>query len=312
MKGLSIHLTDMCNQSCKFCVVDSYKERKEEVNKRLIFNFLEENAGKGYEIINIHGGEATLLPEFIPILVKIKELGYPQVSLQTNAHTLKDIEFARQLVDLNVKTFVISFHTEDPVEMADLADVDVNWLGEVIQGIKNVKSLGANIRTNTVVYKTNMYQLDRVIKYIVDDLKVDHVNISAMHPAGRAYINFHEVCPRLTDIMPMVKKAVDYVKSKGTVVTVEGFPPCLLDEYTKYIVDWESSNFKLLYHNFILPNYADFMSDKTRSLGKDCRVCVMKEDKLCGGIYKEYLEFYGWDEFEAIGAFNTLTYKRAK
>ena len=118
MKGLSIHLTDMCNQSCKFCVVDSYKERQEEVNIRLIYKFLEENAGKDYEIINIHGGEATIVNSFIDILKKIKELGYPQVSLQTNARTLKDYDFVKQLVELNVKTFVTSFHTTDAKEMA--------------------------------------------------------------------------------------------------------------------------------------------------------------------------------------------------
>ena len=33
MKGLSIHLTDMCNQSCKFCVVDSYKETNYEKSR---------------------------------------------------------------------------------------------------------------------------------------------------------------------------------------------------------------------------------------------------------------------------------------
>lgn len=300
MKGLSIHLTDMCNQSCKFCVVDSYKDRREEVNKRLIFKFLEENAGKGYEIINIHGGEATILNDFIEILMKIKELGYPQVSLQTNARTLKDIEFAKQLVDLNVKTFVTSFHTNNPVEMAWLADVEETWLGEIIQGIKNVKSLGAKVRTNTVVYKNNMDNFDEVIRFIVEELKVDHVNISAMHPAGRAYKNFEYVCPKLTEIVPIVKRAVDYVEGQGTVITVEGFPPCMLKEYKKYIVDWESTNFKMLYHNFILPNYADFMSAQTRILGDNCKKCASKKDLSCGGIYKEYIENYGWEEFEMI------------
>lgn len=298
MKGLSIHLTDMCNQSCKFCVVDSYKERKEEVNSRLIYSFLDENAGKGYEIINIHGGEATIIHDFIPILTRIKELGYPQVSLQTNARTLKDFDFAKQLVELNVKTFVTSFHTTDSKEMAWLADVDENWLGEIIQGIKNVKSLGAKVRTNTVVYKHNTNDLLEVMKFIVEDLHVDHVNISNMHPAGRAYKNFEIVCPRLTAIVPKVKEAVDYVNSKKVMVTVEGFPPCLLKEYTKYIVDWEDSNFKMLYHNFILPNYASFMSDKTRSMGPNCGECVYKKDKLCGGFYNEYIEKYGLDEFK--------------
>lgn len=302
MKGLSIHLTDMCNQSCKFCVVDSYKERKEEVNSRLIFSFLQENAGKGYEIINIHGGEPTIVRDFIPILTKIKELGYPQVSLQTNARTLKDPEFAKLLVDLNVKTFVTSLHTTDSKEMAWLADVGEDWLGEIIQGIKNVKALGANVRTNTVVYKHNVNKLLEIMKFIVEDLHVDHVNISNMHPAGRAYKNFDTVCPRLTDIIEQVKKAVDYVVSKNVRVTVEGFMPCLLEEYTNYIVDWEDSNFKMLYHNFILPNYADFMSGKTRTLGANCVECVYKKDKLCGGFYNEYIEKYGLDEFKNIPA----------
>ena len=180
MKGLSIHLTDMCNQSCKFCVVDSYKERKEEVNVRLIYKFLEENAGKGYEIINIHGGEATILHNFIDILKKIKELGYPQVSLQTNARTLSDFDFVKQLVDLNVKTFITSFHTTDAKEMAWLAGVDDDWLNQIIQGIKNAKLLGAKVRTNTVVYNNNNDKLLEIFKFIVEELKVDHINISNM------------------------------------------------------------------------------------------------------------------------------------
>ncbi len=300
MKGLSIHVTDQCNQSCKFCVVDSYKERKEEVNKRLIFKFLEENSKKGYEVINIHGGESTILHDFIEILAKIKELGYPEVSLQTNARTLHDMDFARQLVDLNVKTFVTSFHTSDPLEMADLADVNESWLGEIIQGIQNVKALGAKVRTNTVVYNQNRYQLKEIMEYIVTELKVDHINISAMHPAGRAYKNFAEVAPRITEIIPAVKEAVDYVESTGTVVTLEGFMPCLLGDYVKYMVDWDNTNYKLLYHNFILPNYAEFMTAKTRTLGTFCEGCAYQKDRLCGGIYKEYIEKFGWSEFEAI------------
>lgn len=300
MKGLSIHLTDQCNQSCKFCVVDSYQERKESVNKRLIYRFLEENSNEGYEIINIHGGEPTITPEFIEILEKIKDLGYPEVSLQTNARTLSDMDFAKKLVDLNVKTFVTSFHTIDPKEMARLANVDTNWLDEIIRGIKNVKSLGAGVRTNTVVYKNNMSKIKEIMEFIVGELKVDHINISAIHPAGRAYKNFEEVTPTFTEIIEPVIEAVDYIEENNTVVTLEGFPPCLLGHYKKYIVDWESTNFKLLYHNFILPNYADFMSSETRVLGEFCNDCSYKNDKLCGGIYKEYIEKYGWNELEDL------------
>ncbi|MBU5313758.1 radical SAM protein [Tissierella carlieri] len=297
MKGLSIHLTDQCNQSCKFCVVDSYQERKENVNKRIIYKFLEGNRNKGYEVVNIHGGEPTIVPEFLDILARIKELGYPQVSLQTNGRTLKDFHFAKQLSDYNVNTFVISFHNTDKMEIADLANVNEEWLGEIIQGIKNAKAVGSRVRTNTVVYKNNLRNLCEIMKFIVEELDVDHINISAMHPAGRAYKNFYEVVPRYTEIIEPVMEAVDYVIKTDKELTLEGFPPCLLGEYKDYLVDWYDTDFKLLYHNFILNSYADFMSQSTKNLGTMCNGCNYSHDRLCGGIYKEYIEKYGWDEF---------------
>lgn len=302
MKGLSVHLTDQCNQSCLFCVVDSYKERRENVNKKLVFKFLEENSNKGYEIVNIHGGEATILEDFIEILEKINELGYPRISLQTNGRNLADMEFAKKLVDLNVKVFVVSFHTNNAKEFSELADVDENWLNEIIKGIKNVKSLGAKVRTNTVVWKENAHKLREVIMYIHDELKADHINISAIHPVGRAYKNFNAVTPKITDIVPKVTSIVDELVERNQVVTLEGFPVCLLKEYSKYIVDWEEAKYKLLYHNFILPNYAKFMTEKTRINGEFCSECVLKKDLMCGGIYKEYVEMYGWEEFAATEA----------
>lgn len=297
MKGLSIHLTDQCNQSCKFCVVDSYQERKESVNKRIIYKFLEENSNKGYEVVNIHGGEPTIVPEFLEILDRIKRLGYPQVSLQTNGRTLMNLDFARQLADYNVKTFVISFHNIDKTEIANLASVNEEWFGEIVQGIKNAKVVGSRVRTNTVVYKNNLSNFREIMRFIVEELDVDHINISAMHPAGRAYKNFHEVVPRYSEIIDSVLESVDYILETNKDISLEGFPPCLIGEYKDYLVDWYNVDFKLLYHNFILSSYADFMSESTKVLGSMCEECQYSHDRLCGGIYKEYIEKYGWDEF---------------
>ncbi len=73
MKAISVHLTDQCNNSCIFCVVNSHKDRREGVNKKVLYKFLEENSNKGgYESVNIHGGEATVLEDFEEILIKLK------------------------------------------------------------------------------------------------------------------------------------------------------------------------------------------------------------------------------------------------
>lgn len=298
MKGLSIHLTDTCNNSCIFCVVDSHKDREELVKKEVIFKFLESNKDGGYEVVNIHGGEPCICPHFLEVLEKIKDLGYPNVSIQTNARALADKDFAKTTVELGVNLFVVSLHSNNEEILDEICGVKEKCFNQVVEGIKNVKELGAKVRTNTVVCKQNYKKLKEIIEYNIKELKVDHINISAIHPTGKAYKNFYEVTPKLTDIVPYVKEAVDAAIKLNTFVTLEGFPPCILGDYSKHLINWEEIKYKLLYHNVILPNYDNFMEKQTRNQGKVCNNCT--KNKKCGGVYKEYLEFYGWDEFEGI------------
>lgn len=296
MKSISVHLTDRCNNSCIFCVVNSHQEKGEGVKKKVLYKFLEENAGKGYENVNIHGGEATVLPEFPEILQKIKELGYPQVSLQTNGRKMADFEYTKMLYDLGVKLFVISMHGKDAAQHDYVTRVDGSF-DEAIQGIKNAKLVGAKVRTNTVVYKNNINDLSEIAKMIMS-LHVDHINISAMHPVGKAYQNFNSVCPRYTEIQKAVFDMVDTCVAGNTVVTLEGFPNCMIPGYEKYMIDWEENKFKLLFHNFLLEDYANFMEKQTKKRMEVCKDCIKKG--VCGGAYKEYLEFFGDEEFHTV------------
>jgi MoaA/NifB/PqqE/SkfB family radical SAM enzyme len=298
MKSLSMHLTDRCNNSCKFCIVNSHQNKAEAVDKKIIFNFLRENAGQGYESVNIHGGEATILPELIEILDMIREFGYPTVSLQTNGRKLSDIDYAKEVASRGVDLFVISVHGKEP-ETHDFCTGVPESFVEAIQGIRNVKSLGKKVRTNTVVCIQNYHSMIDIVKFIAG-LKVDHINISAIHPAGKAFKNFFQVTPKLSDIVPEVQKAIDALINTNTdiTITLEGFPPCILGDYWKYMINWEEINFKLLFHNVVMPNYNDFMEKKTREQGPPCKGCSYQ--KKCGGVYKEYIYYRGWEEFTAI------------
>ncbi len=296
MKAISVHLTDQCNNSCIFCVVNSHKEKREGVNKKVLYRFLEENSNKGYESVNIHGGEATILEDFEDILIKIKELNYKEVSLQTNGRKLADYQFAKKLYDHGIKLFVISVHGKD-ASQHDFVTQEPGSFNEALEGIRNVKSIGAKVRTNTVVYKNNINDLVDIAQLMIE-CGVDHINISAMHPVGKAYQNFHKVTPRYADIIPEVLKMIDQCVASNKVVTIEGFPSCVIKGYEKYQIQWDDIHFKLLYHNFIIDNYADFMEKETKHQGDVCKSCAYK--KTCGGVYKEYLEFYGWEEFSSI------------
>ncbi|MDW2799928.1 radical SAM protein [Clostridium boliviensis] len=296
MKSLSVHLTDKCNNSCNFCVVNSSQKSKEKVNQKVIYNFLKENAGKGYECVNLHGGEPTTIPELLNILEDIRGFDYPAVSIQTNARLLKDLEFAKSLVDRGVDLFVVSLHGKDAAQQDYFTNVEGSF-DETVIGIKNVIALGKKVRTNTVVCKQNVANLREIVELAIS-LGVQHINISAIHPAGKAFKNFHQVTPHYFEIMDEVKKAVDFVVEKNITCTLEGFPYCVLGEYERYMLDWEQNHFKLLYRTTILEDYDKFMRNESCKQVGCCKYC----DKLqkCGGVYKEYLLYYGADEFAAI------------
>lgn len=296
MKNLSIHLTDTCNNSCRFCVVDSHEGTAEKVDQKIVRKFLKVNANKGYDSVNIHGGEPTLLPDMFQVLETIQEFGYPFVSLQTNGRLLKDMDFARSLVDRGVELFVISLHGKDAAMHDFFTQVEGSF-DEALRGIKNVKKLGKKVRTNTVLCKQSYQTLSDIVQLSLS-LGTDHINISNIHTTGRAYRHFDELVPRVTTIVPTVQKVIDEVVAAGKVVTVEGFPPCSLGPYRKYMVNWDNNEFKVLFRRMVLNNYEKFMETSTRKHGKMCETCTWNQ--RCGGIYKEYLQIVGDGEFQAI------------
>ncbi|GGM20774.1 hypothetical protein GCM10011608_01730 [Micromonospora sonchi] len=297
MKALSVHLTDICNSKCSFCIVDSPFVKDDSISRKRVSRFLRDNAGKGYEAVNIHGGEATIRRDLLDILDEIRELGYPTVFLQTNGRKMGRMAYARELVDRGVSLFIVSMHgatalTQDRISKA------LGSFEQAVQGIRNVKELGAKVRTNSVVCKDNFTELPEIVDLCLD-LAVDHVNLSALHTAGTALRNFWEVTPRYDDIQPYVLEAVERAVRRDQVVTLEGFPYCAIPGYEKYMINWSENQFKMLYRNLIFEDYENFMDANARVKDQRCSGCA--HDAACGGVYKEYAEMIGWDEFHPVG-----------
>lgn len=294
---LSIHLTDRCNNRCQFCVVDSPSILKDLVSRERVLSFLEENAGLGYRGVNLHGGEATTRRDFLDILTAIRDLGYPTVILQTNARKLSRADFAQKCLDLGVEKFVVSVHGSRS-EVHDTITQVPNSLRHAVHGIRNVKALGAHVRTNSVVSELNYSDLPDIMRLVID-LGVDHINVSALHTQGTAMKNFYEVTPRYRDIEPYVAEAVRQVVASGIVLTLEGFPFCTITGNEHHVVDWDRQKFKMLFRNNVLDDYEDYMDHAMRTHGPPCSGCPQRV--RCGGVYKEYVDAFGWEEFAPSG-----------
>jgi MoaA/NifB/PqqE/SkfB family radical SAM enzyme len=296
MKALSVHLTDICNSKCSFCIVDSPFVKNDSISRTRVSRFLRDNADKGYEAVNIHGGEATIRRDLLEILDEIRDLGYPTVLLQTNGRKMSRMAYARELVDRGVSLFIVSMHgatalTQDRISKA------LGSYEQAVTGIRNVKELGAKVRTNSVVCNDNFTEIPEIADLCMD-LGADHINISALHTSGTALRNFWEVTPRYEQIQRYVLEAVDRVVGRDRVITLEGFPYCTIPGYEQYMIDWSENRFKMLYRTFIFDDYENYMNANARVKDERCRGCAFNDS--CGGVYKEYAELIGWDEFQPV------------
>lgn len=297
MRCLSIHLTDLCNSKCTFCVVASPLYTKDTVEYGDVVSFLEEHAGS-YDVVNFHGGEPTIHPKWFEVLELVRSVGYREVHLQTNATKIADADFARRTCELGVNLFIISLHGDDP-ETHDTQTHTPGGFVRVLEAIRNVKALGAKVRTNTVITRQNVSRLPSIAK-VACDAGVDHFNISNLHPVGSALFSLLRILPSFEEIRSYLYPAVDHCLSRDRRVTLEGFPYCTVREKAHLHLNNDYRDIKMMIRGQVIEDYDAFMSNSMRTYGESCKPCAVRSQ--CGGVYREYVGYRGWNDFQPLSA----------
>jgi MoaA/NifB/PqqE/SkfB family radical SAM enzyme len=293
MKTLSLHVTDLCNEKCTFCVVGSPLYKKDTVRYADLARFLVENSGSGFQVVNLHGGEPTIHPRLFDLLEATRVFGYPEVQLQTNARRLKDPAFVARLAEYNVTRYVISLHGSDAA-VQDLLTQTPGGYAETIAGLRNVKAAGARVQVNTVLTRTNMRQLTDICR-LCTELGVDQINISNLHPVGSGYFAFDQQAPDVAETREHLLPAIEEVLGAGHAITLEGFPLCVVTPYERLAIEDGTRMIRMMYQGVVQDSYDDFMDGECRSYGPPCGGCPLRG--RCGGVYDEYSERRGWTEF---------------
>ncbi|MFL6130184.1 MAG: radical SAM protein [Mycobacteriales bacterium] len=293
MRQLSLHLTDLCNSRCSFCVVGSPLVRADSVRWEDVVAFLVDNAGEGYESVNLHGGEPTIHPRLLDVLDMVQALGYPETQIQTNGRRLKDPAFVAELAARGVRLLVISLHGAT-AGLQDLLTQAAGGFDETIEGIRNAERAGLKVRTNTVVTNQNLGQLADIAR-LCAELGVDHVNISNLHPVGSGYFALDSMAPTMAELRGHLDPALAVLEDAAVTVTLEGFPLCVVTPYEQLAVEDGTRQIRMLYQGRVFDDYDMFMDRECREHGPPCAPCPLRA--RCGGVYKEYVERRGWSEF---------------
>ncbi len=296
-----------CNNDCVMCSTkpksNYYPDRtSEEVKKDLIAGLK-----MGYEKVEFTGGEPTIRPDILNLIKKAKDLGYGEVAISTNGRMLSYDTFCKKAVEngLNRVTFTLSAHNN---KLGEAISRTPNAFKQTIKGIKNIVACpDVRVSVNTVPIKINYTYLSEIGK-LISSLGVEFWNILDLIPDGYGKDFYKRLSVKMTDLSLAVNSLEKIIKN-FKLVTFFDFPLCVFSQkfrnrsYTNFItargrvgiekqVGYKPERFKKSDKNF----YEDIHKERV----KICKNC--KFSKVCGGVWKNYIDLYGEQEIEYLVA----------
>lgn len=278
LKKREIRITLNCNQNCLFCNTDINAENVILDNDNIIKQ-IEEWTKDGVNYLVITGREPTLHPKLTQFIKIAHELDYKKITIQTNAVRLADRDLIRELKKSGLTEAFVSFHSANEGTYNKITQS--NTFGIAVKGIKNLIDEGINTTFNIVINNLNYKELPELIEYIhINFSKVKKITLSFIAPVYKALEN-KQTIPKITDVVPYVKKAIDKCNSFGIEPIIPlrcGFPVCFMPSYSGYFEGVKEKQFYI---------------DKRNKIKKqDCSLC--KFDKVCDGFWEDYVKVYGF------------------
>lgn len=295
MKKADIKIGFICNNYCLHCVQGDKRTRfgnKEfaRIKDELVM------ARKNCTDVVFTGGEPTIHKDFFRLILLAKALGFRNIQLQTNARMFAYREFAKDAVSSGINNFCIALLGHKPY-LHDLLTGVKGSFKQLLKGVENLKTLGADISDNTVITKKNYKYLGDIAKFLVS-LGVRQYQFAFIHPLGNAKTNFRTIVPRFKEVMPYVKKGLDIGIKNKVIVMTEAIPYCFMKKYECYVAEKIIPETEVFDADLHIDNYSESRKTNGKAKGPNCKSCDY--DHLCEGPWKEYPEYFGWEEFRPI------------
>jgi len=295
MKRVDIKTGFLCNNNCLFCV---QADNKCKGNRSIedIKNNLDECKDRCQEVV-LTGGEVTIRKDFLEIIKYARGIGYPGVQIQSNGRMFSSLGFCKKVIDAGATSFALALHGYSEEQHDGLTKAQGSFK-QTVEGIRNLKSLGAYVLLNTVVVKQNYKDLEKIAKLLVS-LDVDQFQLAFVHAMGNAWLNYDEVVPRMSDAAPYIHKGLQIGIEAGKSVMAEAMPYCMMKGYEDYVAEKFIPDSEIRGLNF--QNTDDF-SFLRKNHGKvkfpQCKEC--KFDSVCEGPWNDYPKKMGEEEFKAV------------
>jgi MoaA/NifB/PqqE/SkfB family radical SAM enzyme len=317
-RRLHINTGAFCNNNCLFCMEGDRDGRflaDNSIRAAEVRTILEHN--RDAEEVCFTSGEPTTNPELVQLVRWARELGYARISIMTNGRMLSHVPAARRLVDAGMSRFYISIHGHE-AQLHDGLTRTPDSFAQTVRGIVVVKALArqsahpVDLHTCTVVNKRNLPWLPHLYRFL-RERGVDQVVFNAMEVNGRALAYFDQLVPRYTDVAAGFLRLIQQAGETQVMAFLVDVPPCLtraipdfhrgfVEQSTHFSPKFEIDRLGMQEHQaasseLFAVERAD-IDRAQRSWHARCSHC--RHRPQCNGVWNNYVEKFGWDEFEPV------------
>jgi uncharacterized radical SAM superfamily Fe-S cluster-containing enzyme len=213
----NIDLTNRCNLDCDFCFANAracgfiYEPSFDEVVGML--KLLRAQKPVPVMAVQFSGGEPTMRDDLVDIILKAKELGFPQAQIASNGIKLaNDPELAQKLKDAGLNTVYLHF---------DGVSNETNpFLKMHLKAIENLNRVRLGIvLVPTIIKGRNDHEIGDIIRFAADNISVIRgVNFQPVAFTGAASdddikksrITIPDVLEKIEAQMPGILKKDDF------------------------------------------------------------------------------------------------------
>ena len=294
---LEIEITDLCNNRCAFCTTGwiNLENTKFSLMPRAeVRRRMQEGFERGARRVLFQGGEPTLHGELGSFVNDAYELGFPIVTVFTNARAAATDKGLEWLVAMNVSFWQVSIQG-GVADMHDRSVVRRGAFRQTVEGVRRLIAQKQRVKVNGVL---TSHLLDSISEFadLMIELRPEEVGFDSVKPNGsfsEGRACYGELVPAYGPYATALGDAVERMNRNGVPARLTNFPPCLAPRAARYVSEEPESTL-----NFSLETEQPFVKSEWKASLKvkapSCPTCSY--DAVCQGVYTGYAEAHGTSE----------------
>ncbi|MCB9727912.1 MAG: radical SAM protein [Deltaproteobacteria bacterium] len=278
-----------CNDNCLHCGVADIMKTANVVPTQRVIRALHELVPRSGGRVMFAVSELTIRPDFLEIVRAARRAGMRTIALVTNGRMFVYPEFTRRTVKAGLTHALVSVYGPTARVHQSITRTPESFQ-QTLGGLENLLACPqVTVMTNSVITKKNYRYLPQMVELLCG-LGVRNINLSFVQIIGAAARYQQALVPRIREVLPALREAVDLGVAMGARMGIGGLPYCVLKGYEHHFgVDdlTEIAN----------GDASDTITERSPyAKAKACERCAM--NAVCLGMQEEYLSQFGEDELE--------------